>query len=137
MRLVPQQLAIRIAIGGFLPWYFVEMPKAIVDTYFAYVRAFWEIFSFPFLLRTLLLPWKNVLDPYPKNRLDIAGIFQTLVMNTMSRLIGCLFRLVMMVLGLVTHACCLVLFAAWLTLWMTFPLLAVLGWMYLIMTILT
>lgn len=137
MRLVPHQLAFRIAIGAFLPWYFVEMPKAIVATYAAYVRAFWEIFSFPFLLRTLLLPWKNVVDPYPKNHLDITGIFQTLVMNTMSRLIGCMFRVVMMIMGIATHICCLALFLAWLTVWMTFPLLAVLGCSYLVSTILT
>ncbi len=135
MRLIPHQLALRIALGVFLPWYFLEMPMAIINAYGAYARAFWEIFSIPFLLRTLLSPWKNVVDPYPKNKFDLNAIFQALVMNLISRMVGCVVRLVMIALGVVVHVCCLVLFTAWLTLWVTYPAILMLGSVYLLRTI--
>jgi hypothetical protein len=137
MRLIPHQQALRIAVGVFLPWYFLEMPMQIINAYGAYARAFWEIFSFPFLLRTLLAPWKNVLEVYPKSKFDFNGMFQALCLNLISRAIGCVVRLVMIVLGIVVHACCLVLFTAWLTLWVTYPAVLLLGSAYLLQSIFT
>ncbi|HRH93527.1 MAG TPA: hypothetical protein PKV72_03265 [Candidatus Peribacteria bacterium] len=132
MQLIPHQRILRIAIGTFLPWYFREMPVRIINAYCAYTKAFWEIFSFPFLIRTLFSPWKNVLDPYPKNHFDFQAIFQALVMNLISRAIGCTVRLIMMAIGIVVHVCCLAVFLAWLTVWMLYPFLLVLGSLYLL-----
>jgi hypothetical protein len=132
MQLIPHQRVLRIAFGVFLPWYFREMPVRIVGAYFAYAKAFWDIFSLPFLLRTLLSPWKNVLDPYPKNHFDLNAIFQALVMNMISRMIGCTVRIVMMAIGIVVHVCCLALFLLWLAVWMLYPFLMILGVLYLL-----
>ncbi len=121
----------RSVIEIFFPWYFVEAPLGIVKSYGRYAKAFLEIFSFPFLLRTLFSPWKNLTDAYPKNLLNTEAFFEALTLNCLSRVIGCIFRLVMMAMGIVVQVLCLLLFVASLLLWITFPLLFLFGLAFL------
>lgn len=127
MPFASRQSVTTLFFGTFVPWYCIEAPMAIIKGYGRYAWAFWEIFSFPFLLRTLLKPWKNLTDAYPARGLNLGAIFQTLTLNCMSRAIGCLFRIAMMGIGIVVHITCLMLFIIFLMLWIAFPVLLILG----------
>ena len=128
-------LAATIALNVFLPWYFVRQPLAIIRSYGEYCAALNEIFSFNFLLRTLLSPWKGIVDAYPSKGLDVSKIFQAFVLNCMTRLIGFCFRIVTIAIGLLCHAIFLTVFACWLAIWVLYPLLVPLGIAYIFKTL--
>jgi len=112
-------------LRSFVPWYFYEEPKHILKTYAAYAEAFLEVISIPFLLRTLLSPWKSITDDYPTNRLNIGALLQSLTLNITSRIIGLLFRIVALALGIVIQCVLLMFFTCYLLLWLLYPAVVV------------
>ncbi|MDO8649294.1 MAG: hypothetical protein Q7R81_05945 [Candidatus Peregrinibacteria bacterium] len=116
-----------IFLGTFVPWYFLEMPVRIVTNYFAYARAFIDIFSFTFLIRTLFSPWKGITDRYPSQMLRFGEVAQTFALNMVSRIIGFLFRIIAIAIGIAVEICLLLFFAAFLALWLAFPIVFVYG----------
>lgn len=131
----PSSTAALITLKVFLPWYVARKPAGIVKDYIAYCDALNEIFSFGFLLRTLVSPWKGITDNYPKRGLDLSMMGQAFVLNMMSRLIGCIFRLVTIAAGVIAQVCCLVFFACYLLVWIAFPLLAAVALGYVLHTL--
>ena len=116
-----------ITVPEFIRWYFWEQPRAILQSYFSYLRAFMEIFSFVFLLRTLFSPWKQITDLYPKKGFNIGQFAQTLTLNMVSRTIGFLFRVITLVFGLLAITTLTVVFGMFYVLWLTFPIVFWLG----------
>ena len=117
--------------GTFLSWYFWEEPKRIVKNYASYARAFEEIFSFVFLIRTLLKPWKNITDAYPQKGFNIGAIAQAFTLNMTARMIGFLFRFVTLLFGIAIQVTLLAGFLAYLLLWLFFPAIFLYGLGYL------
>ena len=116
----------------FVPWYFVEVPWKIATACMAYLRALSDIFSFFFLLRTLCSPWKSIVEAYPERGFQLGLIFQTLVLNTTSRVIGLLIRSTAFLIGLTLEAFVLAVFLAILSVWYLFPLIVVADIYYLL-----
>lgn len=112
-----------ITVPEFLRWYFWAQPANILRSYFAYLRAFVEIFSFVFLVRTLFSPWRQITDPYPKRGVNLGAISQTFTLNVVSRTIGFLFRSITLIFGLIVVVALTVLFAAFYVSWLAFPIL--------------
>ena len=119
-----------LVFTSYLPWYFFYHPKKIIKTYAAYVHAFLEIISIWFLLRTLLSPWKSIVDEYPKNLMAIGEIAQTFTLNTTTRIIGLIFRLVALVFSIISHVLLFGVFMTYLLLWFAYPFIAVGGIYY-------
>lgn len=120
-----------IVIADFLPWYLVLEPMAILRTYGSYVRALNQILSLPFLLRTLLSPWKSITDQYPPNLLQLRKFTEALVLNLLSRGIGLIIRIVTMIFTLALHVMLLLGFFTFLFCWYLYPVLFVLAIRYL------
>jgi hypothetical protein len=114
----------------FLRWYFLEAPVRMTKTYGAYVRALGEIFSFLFLVKTLLSPWKSIRDEYPHKGFNIGVIAQAFTLNMTSRAIGLVFRLTALVVGLTMEVLCLATFLATITVWLIFPVLLLLDLLF-------
>jgi hypothetical protein len=112
-----------ITVPEFLRWYFWEMPSKIMRTFFDYLRAFIEIFSFIFLVRTLFSPWRQIKDKYPERGINIAAISEAFTLNMVSRTIGFLFRIVTLFIGIAFIITLTVAFAAFYLAWLVFPLL--------------
>ncbi len=127
-RFETQALLMRVA----LPWYFLEYPRAMVGKYLTYARVFGEVFSFVFLLRTLLSPWKNIHDSYPTRGFNLNLILQTLTFNVITRGIGAIVRLGAIVMGLFVQVALFVGFAAYIAIWMLFPIVFLWGLLVLI-----
>jgi hypothetical protein len=100
-----------------------------------YLRAFVEIFSFIFLARTLLSPWRQITDAYPKRGLNIAQISQTFTLNIVSRTIGLIVRSFILFFGFAAVIALTVLFAAFYMAWLSFPIVFWIGVTYLISAI--
>jgi hypothetical protein len=117
-------------LGSFLPWYFYEEPKHIIKTYIAYAAAFLEIISIPFLLRTLLSPWKSITDEYEMKGFNFSELAQSLTLNVTSRVIGLLFRSITLIIGTAAQLVLFVFFLAYFVLWILYPGLLVAGIAY-------
>ncbi|MCB9808570.1 hypothetical protein H6770_04955 [Candidatus Peribacteria bacterium] len=126
-----------ITVPDFIRWYFWHQPRAILRTYFDYLRAFVEIFSFVFLLRTLFSPWKQITDSYPNTGLNISKISQVLVLNVLSRSIGLLFRMITLLIGLMSVTLLTTIFGAFYLLWLGFPLVVWAGLGYIVSPLFT
>lgn len=90
------------------------------------------MFSFVFLLKTLFAPWKNITDTYPSKGFDLSLMLQTWMFNMITRLIGFVIRFVTLLIGVLVQIGLLVGFVVYLMLWLLYPLLALLGLLFLI-----
>lgn len=122
-------------VTDFAPWYAFEKPRAIVNDYFAYCKALTRVIGFAFLIKTLLQPWKNIVDEYPSNHLDFNGIIMAFTTNLTSRIIGCIVRLMFIVAGIAFEVALFTTFVAYLLLWITFPLTALLCIRHVLVTV--
>src|SRR3989344_4662122 len=105
----------------FLPWYFWQMPRKIVRTYIWYARTLADMFSFIFLIKYVLAPWKSLTDDYPVNQFQLAESLAVWSLNTISRVIGAIIRTATFAIGLAAEAICLGVFALFLVAWLAFP----------------
>lgn len=112
-----------IVIADFLPWYFILEPLAILRTYGSYAEALNQILSVPFLLRTLLSPWKSITDQYPPNLLQLRKFTEALVLNLLSRVMGFVIRIVTIAFALTLHVTLLLGFGTFLVSWYLYPIL--------------
>ncbi|MBT3293040.1 hypothetical protein HN512_01285 [Candidatus Peregrinibacteria bacterium] len=110
-----------ILLLSFLPWYYGEYPVRIFRQYIAYAKAFLEIISIVFLIKTFLSPWKSIVDEYPKNLTNIGEIAQVFTLNCTTRIIGMIFRTVALSVAIILHAALIVLFTVYLVLWLSYP----------------
>lgn len=133
--LVLHPLLLLSVLGMFITWYVLEVPLGIIHMYRAYARALGEIISVPFLFRTLFSLWKGIADDYPKKGFDAEQYFGTFCLNTFSRLIGCIIRLVTIVLGVAAQALCFVLFAIAFLAWIAYPVGVFFGVRFLLQTL--
>mgnify|MGYP006865011742 CR=1 FL=1 len=115
----------------FIRWYFWEQPSRILRLYFAYLRAFVEIFSFIFLVRTLISPWRHITDAYPKRGFNLNLFAQALTLNIVSRTIGFIFRSVTLFFGLTAVTVLTVCFAFFYMAWLSFPIVFWIGLTYI------
>jgi ABC-type glycerol-3-phosphate transport system permease component len=112
---------------SFVKWYFTEKPLGIVQTYSQYACALLDVVPLGFLLKTLFSPWKNIVERTPRHGLDISLIFEAFCLGLLARGVGCVVRLLTIALGLILHIILLGLTAAYLVLWLAFPLISLFG----------
>jgi hypothetical protein len=114
-------------IAGFLRWYFVERPHAIVALYGKYAKALSESFALLFMLKTLISPWKRITDEYPSKGWNFEEIAATFFLNLTSRAIGFLIRIVTIITGIAIQIILVIGFAVYLILWIFYPVLILLA----------
>lgn len=84
--------------------------------------SFWfmnRLFSVPLLLSTLFSPWRRMSEDRKGRGLE--GFFSALIINTIMRLVGLVFRLCLLLAFVVSICVVLVLGAAAFVLWLLFP----------------
>ncbi|MCX6790731.1 MAG: hypothetical protein NTV62_00880 [Candidatus Gribaldobacteria bacterium] len=109
-------------LSAFLEWYFYEAPKNIGAIWQNYLIFYWEFFSIPTLLKTLLAPWKGYADAYGRG-FDVERFLQTLGNNLISRFLGGLVRIFTILVGLCFEITVLVLGPVALVVWYLWPLI--------------
>lgn len=119
-------------IALFFHWYYLEAPMKILRGYTAYATAFAEIFPFLFLLRTLFSPWKNIVDRRPMHGIDLKKLTEKMSLGLVACAVGCVVRIVTILLGLIAESLLLFGMIVYLSVWLLFPALFILGITYCI-----
>lgn len=104
-----------------LPWYFVKRPKYIILQYTGYSKAFLELLSITFLLRTFVSPWKSIVDEYPANKMNYSEIAQVFTLNCTTRIIGMMFRSVALLLAVALQLVLFIAYFLYIALWLAYP----------------
>jgi hypothetical protein len=119
----------------FLRWYFLRAPLRILKGYRDYAIALLEIIPLGFLLLTLLSPWKNIADHTQIRGLDIKHITEALALSLLARGVGCVVRILTILLGLVFHVVLLAGVMVYFLCWIGFPLILVYGIFLMVQTL--
>lgn len=103
----------------YLAWHFFVMPRAIAAAWRDVLVFGLEYFSLPLLLKTLFSPWRRYLWSYPAG-FQPAAFFEALISNLISRILGAIMRLGLIITGICAElllvAAGAVLFLLWLAL---------------------
>jgi len=108
-------------------WYSVIVPKNILKTWRGYLKFGLYYFSVGSLLKTLFSPWHRYQWAYDKRGFDIERFLETLFSNVISRTIGFLARICLIVVGICAE---LLIFFAGLSavgFWYILPVLLIFG----------
>ncbi len=125
----------KISVPMFLAWYYLEAPAAIIRGAVSYVTSIGEIFPFGFLLMTLLSPWKNIVDRTVIRGLNLNAIAEKWSLGLLACGCGLVIRLITIAFGLIVEAAFIALSLIVLGVWLTFPMLVVLGIVFSIRTL--
>jgi hypothetical protein len=107
----------------FLTWYLVEVPRQILQGVIDYIETFAQMFSFLYLLRTIIKPWKNLVKSYPDKGLDVQKIFEVWTTNMVARTVGAMVRIATIGVGGFIEFCVILAGGACLIFWYGFPVI--------------
>lgn len=110
----------------YLFWHFFEAPSAFLT---AWKNILWynlHYFSVGFLLKTLFAPWRRYQWEYGKGQgFSVGRYAEVFFSNLMSRSIGAVVRLFLVVAGLLVEATLLLCTLPLLLLWFSLPLVSI------------
>lgn len=111
-------------------WHFYEMPIFLLEVWKNYIMFALNYFSIPALLKSAFAPWRKYRWQYPKT-LNVYEFFNTLISNTLSRLLGALMRVVLIFVGVAFQI--FIAFAGLIIfiLWVSIPLIVVAGILFI------
>lgn len=113
-------------LNQYLIWHFYEVPGSILKAWRNFLRFNLNYFSIPLLIRTLFSYWRRYSMAYGK-RLDFGRYFEAFVFNMMSRGIGAILRIFLILIGLLVEFFLFFLGAIIFLIWLFLPLLLILG----------
>lgn len=105
---------------AYLKWHYSRALKNLFLIWKDFVWFIWYFFSIGELARTLFAPWRRLNEEYQKG-LAVGSWGETLIVNTLMRLVGAIFRLVLIAVGLVLLLLVIVLLLPALALWLALP----------------
>lgn len=110
-------------------WHFYEMPRFLLEVWKNYILFALNYFSLPDLLKSLFAPWRKYRWNYPKG-IDVGEFFNTLISNAISRLLGALMRVVLIIIGILFQIS--VIFAGLIVflLWILIPFVIIAGFLF-------
>lgn len=101
-------------------WQFYEAPKFLLLVWNNYMNFASDFFSFKQLLKTFFSPWHRYKWSYPKV-FDIKEFFNTLISNTVSRILGAMMRVALIIAGAVFQVFVALAGAAIFVAWLLVP----------------
>ena len=109
-------------------WRFIEVPKAIVLGWGNFLKFNLVYFSIGALITSLFSPWRADKGDYGRG-FDAKRYFETFLGNMISRVLGAIMRLVIIVVGIVMQVC--IFFAGFfvLIIWVFLPAIVVAGFL--------
>jgi len=86
----------------FIKWYYLDQPKAILRTWKNFLRFNLNYFSISLLLKTLFSHWRKYQWSYGRG-FDIKRYAEVFFSNLISRIIGAIIRLFLVIIGIITE----------------------------------
>lgn len=111
-------------------WHFYEMPRFLVQVWNNYLLFLQNFFSIPLLLKTFFSPWRRYGWKYPPI-FQVGEFFNTFVSNVFSRIIGILFRIVLIAGGIVSWVLIVILGFLGIVFWVLMPFIIVAGLLFI------
>ena len=105
----------------FFHWYFVLAPKNILSIWSGYLQANLHYFAVILLLRTLFAPWHRDSEGYGRG-FDFGRYFRVFTLNMVSRGVGFVVRLVVVLVGLSAEVLILAVGLVFLIFWIVAPI---------------
>ena len=107
-------------------WYFFEMPKEILKGWRNFLLFNLNYFSIPLLLKTLFSHWKRYY--WIRGRgFNIGEYLNVLLSNLMSRFLGALIRLTLIIIGIISEFLIVIVGTIVFLGWFLLPILLILG----------
>ncbi len=104
-----------------LIWYFKDMSQAILRVWVNFLNFNLNYFSLPLLLKTLFSPWHRYRYFYGRT-FEVWHNIETFVFNMMSRIIGAVLRICLIILGLAVEVLIIFIGLIVLLAWLVLPL---------------
>ncbi|MGM0439344.1 MAG: hypothetical protein ACQEP3_02850 [Patescibacteria group bacterium] len=108
-------------------WHFKNAPKGLLTAWGNFLRFTIDFFSIIPLFKTLMSPWKKLSESYRKGLANFNENLQILILNSFSRFLGFLVRIVVIFIGLIATLTVFVLGFIIFIAWFILPLLVLLG----------
>ncbi len=121
-------MASPLFIFDYLSWHYTRAFRDIGSVWLNFMWFILHFFSIPLLLRTLFSPWRRVSAGHKKG--DLEDYAQAIAFNLMSRLVGFLVRIVLVVVGLIALTLLILGFVVFLIAWSFLPFAAVFSMMW-------
>ena len=83
-------------------WHFLELPKDIFKAWKNFLLFNLNYFSISLLLKTLFFPWRKYSYSYGRG-FDLSRYFEAFTFNLISRALGAIMRICLIVLGLLVQ----------------------------------
>jgi len=112
-------------------WHFIEVPKSILLGWKSFLKFNLNYFSMGALLMSLFAPWKGDTGDYGRG-FDAKRYFDTFLGNMISRILGAIIRLVIIVIGLIFFIATLFVGFFVLLIWILLPVIVIGGFFYAI-----
>jgi len=107
-------------------WQFFDIPKNILKAWKNFLRFGFFYFSIPLLLKTLFSPWRRYVWFYPRG-FDIGKYLEVWISNLMSRIIGAIMRIFLIIFGVIYEIFILLLGSFIFLIWFFLPLILIFG----------
>lgn len=111
-----------IIVSRWLKWHYIDMPWKIFEAAKNYLRFGFRYFSIAFLFKTLFSPWHKYQFSYPKS-FSFYGYFETFMSNLISRVLGAVVRIFLILFGLLFELFLLFFFIPLFLFWLLFPII--------------
>jgi len=109
-----------------ISWQFFDVPKNILKAWKNFLNFGFFYFSIPLLLKTLFSPWRRYVWFYPRG-FDIGKYLEIWISNLMSRIIGAIMRIFLIIFGLIYEIFILLLGSFIFLIWFFLPLILIFG----------
>jgi len=114
---------------SYLSWHFYEAPKFLVKVWKNYINFSLNYFSTSLLLKTLFSPWRRYAWGYPKG-FDVKVILENFVSNIISRVLGAIVRLFLIIAGAFVQVGIFLGGAILIAIWILLPLICLGGLLF-------
>jgi hypothetical protein len=107
-------------------WQFFDMPRNILAGWKNFLKFGLNYFSIPLLLRTLFSPWHKYIWAYPRG-LDIGKHLEVRISNLISRILGAILRIFLIILGILLEIFIIFVGLAVFLGWLILPIFLIFG----------
>ncbi len=109
-----------VIVVDYIGWHYGAAFRSIVSIWTNLMWFAVHFFSIPMLLRTLFSPWRRVQEEYHV-RNGLERFFEALVVNIMTRIVGALMRLVIILCGFIVLVVMFAGIVAFVIFWLIAP----------------
>lgn len=111
---------------SYISWHYTSAIREIFVVWRNFILFLWEAFSVPLLVRTFFSPWKR-LDEEKPDLFKPKAFLSALIINIFTRMIGAIFRFIVLMISFISLFIVLVAGALMFLLWPFMPVILLAG----------